>query len=229
MMTFLVFLLLVYNAWLVRCLLKTRKHLNEDSKDTMITDKEEVNEIVGKSHFKMEVKTPQVASEVPQTSNSLENENLKESDATFADETGKTVSKRVPDDKLDEVFTHMVTTELHMEEDDEIDDDSLASGFASGASFDEIGEAVKIAGSETISEDERNRAGQVFSELEGNELFQRLTESSSNRSVKIKELMDFFLAGSSVKEEKAKEEEIQLQNKSGNPAEINQFDIRDFV
>lgn len=229
MMTLLVLLLLVYNAWLVSRLLKNRPHLDEDSKDAMITDKEEADEIVGKSHFKMKTKTPQVSAGVPQASNSVENEGVKEMNATFADETDNAASKRIPDDRLDEVFTHLVTSELQMDGDDEIDDDLPASGFASGASFDEIGEAVKIAGSEALPEEGRKRAGQVFNELEGCELFHRLTESSSSRAVKIKELMDFFLAGSSVKAEKAKEEEIQLQNKSGDSSEINQFDIRDFV
>ncbi len=233
MMTFLVFLLLVYNAWLVSRLLRNQKQHDkqlEEPQTTAVADNQYEDEIVGKSHFKLEIKTPQMTGGMPQAASCSENENIKNEDVTFADETDETVSKRVPDEKLDEVFTHVATDQIQPDDDDEeMDNDTSITGYASGASFDEIGQAMKVADSETETQEERLRAGQVFKELEGNELFNQLIESSSQRAVKIKELMDSFLGNSITREGEVTRETVQLQNRSEDPAAISRFDIRDFV
>jgi hypothetical protein len=234
MMTFLVFLLLLYNAWLTSQLLRNQKQHDKQSEEpsqtTTVVDKQDEVEIVGKSHFKLAAKAPQITGEMPQAASYSENENIKNEDVTFADETEETVSKRVPDEKLDEVFTHVVIPQIQPDdEDEEMDNDSSITGLASGASFDEIGQAMKVADSETETKEERLRAGQVFKELEGNELFNQLIESSSQRAVKIKELMDSFLGNSITREGEVAREAVQLQNRSEDPAAIRRFDIRDFV
>ncbi len=234
MMTFLVFLLLFYNVWLVSRLLRNQKQQDKQSEEPaptiMVADKQDEDEIVGKSHFKLETKTPQMAEEMPQAANYSENENIKNEDVTFADETEETVSKRVPDEKLDEVFTHVATDQIQPDDEDmEMDNDSSITGFASGASFDEIDQAMKVADSEMETKEERFRAGQVFTELEGSKIFEQLTENSSQRAVKIKELMDSFLGNSITREGEVTRETVQLQNRSEDPAAISGFDIRDFV
>ncbi len=234
MMTFLVFLLLVYNAWLVNRLLWNQKQHDKQSEElaqtTTVADKQDEVEIVGKSHFKLPAKAPQMADEMPQAANCFENENIKNKDVTFADETDETVSKRVPDEKLDEVFTHVATDQIQPDDEDmEMDNDSSITGFASGASFDEMGQAMRVVDSETETKEERFRAGQVFTELEGCEIFEQLTENSSQRAVKIKELMDCFLGNSITREGEVTRETVQLQNRSEDPAAISGFDIRDFV
>ena len=110
-----------------------------------------------------------------------------------------------------------------------MDNDSSITGFASGASFDEIGQAMKVVDSETETKEERLRAGQVFTELEGSEIFKQLTEDSSQRAVKIKELIDCFLGNSITREGEVTRETVQLQNRSEDSAAISGFDIRDFV
>jgi hypothetical protein len=234
MMTFLVFLLLLYNAWLVSRLLKSQpprnKHSEESTQISIVTDHQAADDVVGKSHFKMEPKTPKDTAEVPQTASYPENENIKNADVTFADEIEETVAKRVPDEKLDEVFTHVVT--IQQQQDDEkaeMDDDSSITGYASGASFDEIGQAMKVSDSDVATKEEKYSAGKVFTGLEGNELFNQIIDSSSQRAIKIKELMDSSLGNSITREGEVTQETVQLQNKSEMPAEMGRFDIRDFV
>jgi hypothetical protein len=233
MMTFLVFLLLLYNAWLVSRLLKSQplqnKHSEESTQISIATDHQAADEIVGKSHFKMEPKMPKDTAGTPQTASYPENEDIKNEDVTFADEINETVSKRVPNEKLDEVFTHVVTTQHQHDEEAEMDEDSSITGFASGASFDEIGQAMKAADSDVATKEEQYSAGKVFTGLEGNELFNQIIDSSSQRATKIKELMDSFLGNSITREGEVTRETVQLQNTSEVPAEIGRFDIRDFV
>ncbi|MDR3652168.1 MAG: hypothetical protein P4L34_04270 [Paludibacter sp.] len=233
METLLICLLLVYNAYLVFCLLREkRQESNQQRADVLPPIKllDDVENIVGKSLFKMEVKTPLATKQTPQAATSIESEEITDIDITFADEMDNPTSARLPDDKLDEAFTHIQISDVAFEYgENETEDELPTTGFATGVSFEEIGEAMKIANSPAATENESHRAGQVFTELEGNELFTQLIKSSSLRSKKITELMDYFLSHSISRDGDIAGEVVQLQYTTEIPTDISGFDIRDFV
>jgi len=233
METLLICLLLVYNACLVVFLLREKKesgkHFNEDL-ESPIKPTEDVEKIVGKSLFKMEKKTPQATIPMSQAATSIESEEVAGIDVTFADETDAPVSARLPEEKLDEAFTHIQISDVPLEYgENETEEETSTTGYATGISFEEIGEAVKIADSPTVTEEEGRRAGQIFNEMEGDELFHRLIKSSSQRARKITELMDYFLSKSISRDGEIAGEVVQLQNTTDVPSGISRFDIRDFV
>jgi len=233
METLLICLLLVYNAYLVFCLLREKKQeSNQQRADALppIKQLDEVENIVGKSLFKMEMKTPLATKQMPQAAISIESEEITDIDITFADESDQPTPARLPDDKLDEVFTHIQISDVALAyHENEMEDEVPTTGFATGVSFEEIGEAMIVANSPGATEDESHRAGQVFTELEGNELFNQLIKSSTSRSKKITELMDYFLSNSISRDGDTAGEVVQLQYTTEIPTDISRFDIRDFV
>lgn len=233
METLLICLLLLYNAYLVFYLLHEKKQdckQQEDDAELSVKRSEEAEDIVGKSRFKMEKKTPQATYQMPQAASLTESEYVTSNDVTFADEIEEPVPARLPNDKLDEAFTHVQISDMPLEyEDNEAEDDAMGTSYATGASFEEIGEAVKIAESSTATEEESRQAGRVFTEMEGNELFLHLMKTSSQRTKKITELMDYFLSNSISRDGDVAGEVVQLQNSSEVSASRSGFDIRDFV
>jgi len=233
METLLICILLVYNAYLVFYLLREKKQeSNQQGNEAapLIKPTEEMENIVGKSLFKMELKTPLAPKQMPQAATSIESEEITDIDITFADETDNPIPARLPDDKLDEAFTHIQISDVALAYDEnETEDEQPITGFATGVSFEEIGQAMIIAKNPTATEDESHRAGQVFTELEGSELCNQLIESSSSRSKKITELMDYFLSNSISRDGDITGEVVQLQYTTEIPTDISGFDIRDFV
>jgi len=233
METLLICLLLVYNAYLVFYLLREKKQENKQQENDAappVKPTEKAEDIVGKSLFKMEIKTPLAPKQTPQAATSIESEEITDIDITFADETDLPTPARLPDDKLDETFTHILISDVPLAyEENEPEDEFPITGFATGVSFEEIGQAMIIAKNPTATEDESHRAGQVFTELEGSELCNQLIESSSSRSKKITELMDYFLSNSISRDGDITGEVVQLQYTTEIPTDISGFDIRDFV
>lgn len=233
METLLICLLLAYNAYLVFYLLREKKQgvkQQENEATPPVKQTEELEDIVGKSLFKMKMKTPLAPKQTPQAATSIESEEITDIDITFADETDNPTPARLPNDKLDEAFTHIQISDVALAYDaNEMEDEDPTTGFATGVSFEEIGEAMIIAKNPTATEDENHRAGQVFTELEGNELFNQLVKSSSTRSKKITELMDYFLSHSISRDGDTAGEVVQLQYTTEIPTDISGFDIRDFV
>jgi len=233
METLLICLLLVYNAYLVFYLLREKKQeSNHQGNEAapLIKPTEEMENIVGKSLFKMEMKTPVSPKQTPQAATSAESEEITDIDITFADETDQQTPARLPDDKLDEAFTHIQISDVPLAyEENETEDEQPITGFATGVSFEEIGEAMIVVNSPASTEDESHRAGQVFTELEGSELCNQLIESSSSRSKKITELMDYFLSNLISMDGDITGEVVQLQYTTEIPTDISGFDIRDFV
>ena len=220
----------MYNAYLVFYLLHDKQKQCKEDVSPPIKPTEEVEDIVGKSLFKMEMKTPLSPKQTPQAATSIESEEIMDIDITFADETDQPTPARLPDDKLDEVFTHIQISDVALVyEENETEDEVPTTGFATGVSFEEIGEAMIVANNPAATEDESHRAGLVFTELEGNELFNQLIKSSTSRSKKITELMDYFLSNSISRDGDITEEVVQLQYTTEIPTDISGFDIRDFV
>jgi len=233
METLLICLLLVYNAYLVFYILPDKQKNGKQFKEDVTPPAkptEDVENIVGKSLFKMEMKTLLATKQMPQAAISIESEEITDIDITFVDETDNPTPARLPDDKLDEAFTHIQISDVALAYDEnETEDEQPITGFATGVSFEEIGEAMKIASSPVATTDESYRSGQVFTELEGSELCNQLIKSSSSRSKKITELMDYFLSHSISRDGDIAGEVAQLQYTIEIPTDISGFDIRDFV
>ena len=183
----------------------------------------EEEDIIGKSRFSMASARTTAATPVPHAATSEKGIELSEEDATFDDGNAKTLSRpaQVPEEKLDETFTSIPPSELEFGE-DEPGEDTADKQRASGYSFDEIGEAVGIAGKDNPTNDEKRQAGKVFSELEGTELLEKLRKSVK---VKIAGFIDFYLYDepmTATAETKTKKELVI-------PTRLEDFNIRDFV
>ena len=183
----------------------------------------ETSDIIGKSRFKMASTRTTAAIPTQEAATSEKGIELSEEEATFDDGNTETVSRpaQVPEEKLDETFTSIPPSELEFGE-DEPGEDTADKQRASGYSFDEIGEAVGIAGKDNPTNDEKRQAGKVFSELEGTELLEKLRKSVK---VKIAGFIDFYLYDepmTATAETKTKKELVI-------PTRLEDFNIRDFV
>lgn len=183
----------------------------------------EIPDIIGKSRFRMASPRTTAATPVPHAATSEKGIELSEEEATFDDGNAEPVSRpaQVPEEKLDETFTSIPPSELEFGEDDP-EEDATDRQRASGYSFDEIGEAVSIAGKDNPTNDEKRQAGKVFSELEGTELLEKLRKSVK---VKIAGFIDFYLYDepmTATAETKTKKELVI-------PTRLEDFNIRDFV
>lgn len=234
METLLICLLLLYNAWLVSYILSGKRQKDDPAIAERPPAKPPRQDegIVGKSLFKMEVKTPQATIPEPQAAKPDEGEDVTDIAVTFADGKDETPPARLPDDELDEAFTDIRITDVPVEyaEDGE-EKRRTGRQYATGASFEEIGEAVKTADNPAATAEERKRAGQVFSEMEGNELFNKMIESNPQRAKRITGLMDEISNKPISGEGEAVGVLVHPRNKTEVevPADISGFDIRDFV
>lgn len=229
----LICLLLLYNAWLVTYILfgrKKRDNIAAEERPPFKPPKRE-DGIVGKSRFKMEGKPPTTANPPPSTAIEPEGEDITDIAVTFADENEETPSARLPEDKLDEAFEDIRISDVPQEYDEDEQERAAARGYATGASFEEIGAAIKVADNPSATPQERKQAGQVFSEMKDNEFYNKLIENNPERENKIKGLMDEISNKPISGEGEAVGVSVHPPNKAGVkvPADISGFDIRDFV
>ncbi|EKU88750.1 hypothetical protein [Bacteroides oleiciplenus] len=232
MTTVLVCLLVLYNAWLVTYLLwekrqgAERPEADEPQPQGRTADP---TDVVGRSLFRMTEKVPTPATSVPQAATYGESEEVEEEDVTFADETDGTPPEQIPDDQLDDAFSDLRITDVPVEYDGDGPKKDATVGYASGATFEEIDKAVRTAKNPSASEEEQRNAGKVFSQMEGNELFDRLTNMSSIGS-KITGLMDLYLNKPVIPKGGRKEvRQVQPQPIPVMPDTVEGFNIRDFV
>lgn len=115
---------------------------------------------------------PITANEPPSTATEPEGEVIRDIAATFADEEEETSSARLPDDKIDEAFEDIRISDIEQENDE--DEQPTSKGYATGASFEEIGTAIKIADNPSATPQERKQAGEVFFEMKDNEFYNKL-------------------------------------------------------
>ena len=232
METLLVCLLVGYGVWLAAYLCWEKREAGKSPSGTSALPTERPQEpmdIVGKSTFRMP-KTPNTAIATPHAATETESEKPMENAPTFAPETANSPSARIPDEKLDEAFEHLEIPDVPLEyEDDDYPEDEeempLAAGrqgYASGASFEEIAQAVKTAGNASASDAERRLAGQVFGQIGGTELFDRLVSGSADIGEKISGLMDYYLSPPLAVA-------AQPQTIAEMPDGFAGFDIRNFV
>ena len=233
MTTILVCLLVLYNAWLVTYLLwEKRQRAERPEADEPQPQRRAADaaDIVGKSLFKMTEKVPVAAVSVPQAATYGESEEVEEEDVTFADETDGTPPEQIPDDQLDDAFSDLRISDVPVEYDGDGPKKDATVGYASGATFEEIDRAVRTAKNPSASEEDRHSAGKVFTQIERNELFDRLVKSSSSIGNKITGLMDLYLNKPIIPKGGRKEVgQVQPQPIPVIPDTVKGFNIRDFV
>ena len=187
---------------------------------------EETSDIIGKSRFRMASTRTTAAIPTQEAATSEKGIELSEEEATFDDGNTETVSRptQVPEDKLDETFTSIPPSELEYGE-DEPEDEEPDKKQASGSSFEDIDMAVHTIRKESPSDEEMRHAGKVMTELDGTELFTRITERLTDEAMseRIAKAMAVFVDTVNMTVTQQKEKVFVI------PDNIEEFDFRNYV
>ena len=183
-------------------------------------------DIIGKSRFRMAPTRTTAAIPTQEAATSEKGIELSEEEATFDDGNTETVSRptQVPEDKLDETFTSIPPSELEYGE-DEPEDEEPDKKQASGSSFEDIDMAVRTIRKESPSDEEMRHAGKVMTELDGTELFTRITErlTDDTMSERLAKAMAVFVDTVNMTVTQQKEKVFVI------PDNIEEFDFRNYV
>ena len=157
-----------------------------------------------------------------------EGEVIKESEVTFEEDNSSMKSARIPDDKLDEVFTDTRIEDVGVKYDESEEEPTVEQ--ASGNSFEEIDKAVETASKPNATNEECSHAGKVFLEIEGNELFNMIAERSKLIKRRMNALMELHMSDiSTIKPTTGKATKTIKKKKLVVPEDFKDFNIRDFV
>lgn len=214
----LIVILLLYNMWLVYCLLRWREPKKRTARPEPSRKPETDTDIVGRSLFRMHGGRTTGDIPVPQAASSVEGEAVAPDDVTFAGENGARHSMRLPDDRLEEAFRDTRLSDVPVEYAD--GDDEQTGEYASGATIEEMNEAIRTADNPEATDTEKMKAGEVFHEMEGNGLYEILTAKTPSIISRIQELIGLY---------ENNQTEIPTGSKSTEKVGIADFDIRDFV
>ena len=174
------------------------------------------------------VSPKKVPSEPVQIKQEDEGEVIKENEVTFEENQSSMKSARIPDNKLDEVFTDTRIEDVDVKYDESEEEPVVEQ--ASGNSFEEIDKAVETASKPNATNEECARAGKVFIEMEGNELFNMIAERSKQIKRRMNALMELHMSDkSTVKPTMEKETKAIKKKKLVVPEDFKDFNIRDFV
>ena len=186
----------------------------------------DTSDIIGKSRFKMTSTRTTAAIPVQEAATSEKGIELSEEEATFDDGNTEIASRpvQVPKDKLDETFTSIPPSELEYGE-DEPEDEEPDKNQASGSSFEDIDMAVRTIRKDSPSDEEMRHAGKVMTELDGTELFTRITERLTDEAMseRLAKAMAVFVDTVNMTVTQQKEKVFVI------PGNIEEFDIRDYV
>lgn len=184
-----------------------------------------IADVVGKSRFKMPPTRTTAAIPTPQAATSEKGEEVSSDDVTFDDENKDENSNpaQIPAEKLDEVFSDIPVDEVSYGE-DEPDEDMPDGKQATGSSFDDIDTAVGSVRKESPTDEELLHAGKVMFELDGTELFTKITESLTDdaMSERLAKAMAVFVDTVNTVVAQPKKEFVIPDN-------IEEFDIRNYV
>ena len=183
-------------------------------------------DIIGKSRFKMAPTRTTTATPVPQAATSEKGMELLEEEATFDDGNAETAPRpvQVPEEKLDETFTSIKPSELKYGE-DEPEDEEPDKEQALGNSFEDIDRAVRTIKKDSPSEEEMRHAGKVMTELDGTELYTRITERLTDEAMsdRLAKAMAVFVDTVNMTVTRQKEKVFVI------PDNIEEFDFRNYV
>ena len=183
-------------------------------------------DIIGKSRFRMASTRTTAAIPTQEAATSEKGIELSEEEATFDDGNTETVSRptQVPEDKLDETFTSIPPSELEYGE-DELEYEEPDKKQASGSSFEDIDMAVRTIRKDSPSGEEMRHAGKIMTELDGTELYTRITERLTDEAMsdRLAKAMAVFVDTVNMTVTRQKEKVFVI------PDNIEDFDIRDYV
>ena len=186
----------------------------------------ETSDIIGKSRFRMASTRTTAAIPTQEAATSEKGIELSEEEATFDDGNTETVSRpaQVPEEKLDETFTSIPPSELEYGE-DEPEDEEPDKKQASGSSFEDIDMAVRAIRKDSPSDEEMRHAEKVMTELDGTELFTRITERLTDEAMsdRLAKAMAVFVDTVNMTVTKQKEKVFVI------PDNIEEFDFRNYV
>lgn len=182
-----------------------------------------LEDFVGKSHFKM----PHViaAEQAQKRKEILANgKSVDDDDVAFKAEevlVSKPKFEQVPDEQLDEVFS-----DTRMEDVAKYSEEEKAETKADGNSFEDIDKAVRIAKAPLRNKADIQHANKVFSDMEGNELFEKLT-NSPELSKRIRMILTLCLEG--MDEVKNAEPVPYKAKKSKVPQNFEDFNVLEYL
>ena len=142
------------------------------------------------------VSPKKVPSEPVQIKQEDDGETIRENEVTFEEDQSSVKSARIPDNKLDEVFTDTRIEDVDVKYDESEEEPVVEQ--ASGNSFEEIDKAVETASKPNATNEECSHAGKVFSEMEGNELFNMIAERSQIIKRRMNALMELHMSNIST-------------------------------
>lgn len=220
-------LLAACNVWLAANFIKELRRDSssntDDNNDSKSINKfEDDDGLVGKSRFKMQSRVPQTATKVPQAATPLEIEPNGNIAITFADGNENSSSARVPQDKIEDAFVDIRMSEVPQEYDE--DEEEPTEDYATGATFEDMGEAYNVANNPNATQAQKHRAANIFSEIEGTELFNRFMGVSPEMKQKILRVMMHRLEPILDKQES-----ITPQKEFKYAETMDDFNIRDLV
>lgn len=174
------------------------------------------------------VSPKKVPSEPVQIKQEDDGETIRENEVTFEEDQSSVKSARISDDKLDEVFTNTRIEDVDVKYDESEEEPVVEQ--ASGNSFEEIDKAVETASKPNATNEECSHAGKVFSDMEGNELFNMIAERSQIIKRRMNALMELHMSNiSTVKPMSEKATKVIEKKKLVVPEDFKDFNIRDFV
>jgi hypothetical protein len=198
------------------------------------------DDIIGKSTFVMRHSMPQAA-----TAENQKNGTEKEDSFAASSETKPPV--KVPDDELDETFSHNrddnqpmnISVPLEYENDDEYnpEDDqqdswlAVNTSLAEGSTLEEMGATVRtIVHYNKATLPEKEQAGTTLLEIRQTDMFEQLVQSAPGREDQVSQAINLHLADfyrrMAEKDKKDENNENENAGKSEVPAD---FDMKDFV
>lgn len=194
------------------------------------------NDIMGKSTFKL-------CHSLPEATKPENQKNGTEKDNSFAASSQVKPSAKIPDDQLEETFSHnrdynepmniSVPLEYDSNQDDDPADDedeeSWLSGnitLAEGSTFEEMGVAVRtVVHHQTATLPEKEGAGGVMLEIRQTDMFEQLVQSAPERKDIVSEVVSLHLA---AYHHRLAERAIVGHGSDVRKTPID-FDIKDFV
>ena len=186
----------------------------------------DTSDIIGKSRFKMAPTRTKTAIPTQEAATSEKGIELSEEEATFDDGNTETASRprQIPEDKLDETFMSISPSELEYGADDP-EAEEPDKKQASGSSFEDIDIAVRAIRKDSPSDEEMRHAGKVMTELDGTELFTRITERLTDdaMSERLAKAMSVFVDTVNMTVTRQKEKVFVI------PDNIEEFDFRNYV
>lgn len=224
----LIAILLLYNMWLVFCLLHERRQEKRTGRHGPPPEPEKPEsetDIMGKSLFRMPKGRTAGDTAVPQAASAAGDEAVELDDVTFADGHGERPSMRLPDDRLEDAFSDTRLSDVPVE----YADGEQAGEYASGATIEEMNEAIRTADNPEATDTDKRKAGEVFHEMEGNGLYEILMNGKPGIRNRIRGLIEHYKSQTAVPAEGGREAVQDSPRNTPAVEGLDGFDIRDFV